>query len=179
DGNLVLPDEAVKLLYHAVEIVDDIVAAVAGVAGVKADPQLVAAGDTVVDAGQLLEAAADLRALSGHGLQGDAHRGVRCQDVVQAPDDLADACVHPGSHMRPGVQDEDPAPAGGGPLQLQGQEPLCQLIGLRLDRVGQIDDVGSVDDDIINPMFLHVLPGGPYVQLTDLFSSRVLGSAGV
>ena len=55
DRDLIPADEPVKRIHDAVEVVDDVVAAVACVAGVKADPQLVIVRDAVVDPCQFLE----------------------------------------------------------------------------------------------------------------------------
>ena len=41
DGNLIFSDQAVELIDHIIEMVDDIISAVTGMAGVKADSQLV------------------------------------------------------------------------------------------------------------------------------------------
>ncbi len=62
-------DHAVELFKHAVQVVHDVVAAVVDVARVQAYAHVIGKLHTVDDGGQLLERAADLRALACHGLQ--------------------------------------------------------------------------------------------------------------
>ena len=62
-------DHAVELVEHAVQVVHDVVAAVVNVARVQAHAHVVGKLHAVDDGGQLLERAADFRALAGHGLQ--------------------------------------------------------------------------------------------------------------
>ena len=54
-GNLILPDETVEFTDHIIKVPDNVVAAVTGVAGVKADPQLLAVSYAVIYARQFLE----------------------------------------------------------------------------------------------------------------------------
>ena len=49
DGNLIFSDQAVELIDHIIEMVDDIISAVTGMAGVKADSQLVIVYNAVIN----------------------------------------------------------------------------------------------------------------------------------
>ena len=99
DGDLVLPDDPVKLFHDVVEMMDDVIAAVAGVAGVEADAQFITAAHSVIDAGKLLECAADLRSLSRHRLKRDETVCVSGEDFVEPFDDLGRAGVCPRAYM--------------------------------------------------------------------------------
>ena len=92
-------DNPVKLGNHAVQIVDDIVAAVGNVAGIKTYPQLVVDGYTVDDGPKLLKAAADLAALAGHGFQ--QHRGglLLGKDFVKHFGDVGNALFDPLTYV--------------------------------------------------------------------------------
>ena len=97
-------DDPVKLRQHAVDVPGDIVARVGDVAGVQTDAHLFPQLRAVDDLPQLLEAAAHLRALAGHGLQ--QHRGAvfRPEDGVEGLRDLADARLHPLLRVAAGVE---------------------------------------------------------------------------
>lgn len=49
DGNLIFSDQAVELIDYIIEMVDDIISAVTGMAGVKADSQLVIVYNAVIN----------------------------------------------------------------------------------------------------------------------------------
>ena len=61
---------------------DDVVAAVVGMAGVKADTELVIICDAVVDAGKLLESTSGFRPFSRHSLKGDVQACVFCEHFI-------------------------------------------------------------------------------------------------
>lgn len=50
--------------------------------------------------------------------------------------------------------------AGGSPFNLELKKLYCKLESLRLYRVSEIDDVGSVDDDFFNLMLGQIVPCG-------------------
>ena len=91
-------DDPVKLRQHTIQIVHDIVAAVIDVAGVQAHTDIVAA-HTVHDGLQFLKLAADLTALTGHGLQQHRDRVARRHCLFQSIADLGDTRIHTLSHM--------------------------------------------------------------------------------
>ena len=62
-------DDAVKFRQHPVQVIDNIVACTVDVAGIKADSQMAVQLRAVDDGFELLKAAANLRALAGHGFQ--------------------------------------------------------------------------------------------------------------
>ena len=70
-SNLFLADHVVEIVHDIVKMMDDVVTAVARVAGVKAHPELIIMGYAVIDARQLLKRTADLGTFSGHGLKSD------------------------------------------------------------------------------------------------------------
>ena len=65
------PDHAVKLREHAVKVAGNVIPRVPDVARVEADADMLLQLHAVDDGAQLLKAAADLAALSGHGLEQD------------------------------------------------------------------------------------------------------------
>lgn len=107
DGNLVFSQEAVELLDHTVKIMDDVITAVVGMAGIEADAQLVAAGDSIVDARQFFKALPKFGSFSGHGFKGYEEIRIPGEDFVEALDHLADPGVCPCSYVGDRVQDED------------------------------------------------------------------------
>ena len=73
----------------------------------------------------------------------------------------------------------DIAAHGVGAGQLQPEKMNGQFIGFRFDGVGQIDDIGSMNNELIDAIFFHQCVGSVNVQLTDLFPAGILGRAGV
>ena len=71
------PDHAVKLREHAVKVAGDVIPRVPDVAGVEADADMLLQLHAVDDGAQLFEAAADLTALAGHGLEQHGRRHAR------------------------------------------------------------------------------------------------------
>ena len=91
--------DVVKLLQHPVKIIYDIIACVADMACVQADPYLVLYLDTVNYSRKLLEPAADLTALAGHGLQ-QYHRALLRRDYpVEKLRYQSYTCLDALSHM--------------------------------------------------------------------------------
>ena len=68
DGNLLFAYEFVKMVDDSVKIVNDIIATVMCMAGIKADAQLFVVDNTVVDACKFFERPSDLGSLSCHRL---------------------------------------------------------------------------------------------------------------
>ena len=66
DGNLLFAYEFVKMVDDSVKIVNDIIATVMCMAGIKADAQLFVVDNTVVDACKFFERPSDLGSLSCH-----------------------------------------------------------------------------------------------------------------
>ena len=94
-GNLVFPDDVVEILYDMIKIPDDIIAAVAGVAGVKAYSQPAVILNAVIDSGQFFERTSDLRTFAGHSLKSYDTVGICGQHLVESFDDLlcSDFCT--------------------------------------------------------------------------------------
>ena len=159
DGNLIFSDQAVELIDHIIEMVDDIISAVTGMAGVKADSQLVIVYNAVINLCKLFKCAADFGTFSGHGFQCDMTGSICCQDSVESFDDLADSGVSSGSYMRTRMKYQSMAFAGGSALNLLCQEFDCKFKCFRFYRISQIDDIGSMYDDFVNAMFFHIFPG--------------------
>ena len=74
--NLVLADDLVEFFYHAVEIICHIIPGIVRVTRIKADTQLIIVSDAIINECQLLEASANLAALSCHCLKRDMHRRI-------------------------------------------------------------------------------------------------------
>ena len=73
--DLIFSDDTVKFINHPIKVVYHILARIVGMAGVKADAQLVVIFHAVVNGSQLFKAASDLRAFACHRFQ--------CDDAVQ------------------------------------------------------------------------------------------------
>ncbi len=162
-----------------IEIFDDIIAAVMGMTGVKADPKPVLFGDTFIDGGEFFEGPSNLGAFSRHGLQRDQAVGVIGQNFVEPPDDGGSPGFCSRSHMGPRMEDQDAAPHGTGADQLQPEKIHSKLISLGLYRVGQIDDIGGMDDKFLDPLFFHQRLRRFYMQFTDFFAPGILGRSGI
>ena len=149
-------DHAVELVEHAVQVVHDVVAAVVDVARVQAYAHVVGKFHAVDDGGQLLERAADFRALTGHGLQ--QHRGglLGAQHLVEQARYQLDArfcaLLHVASRMEVVVV------AGHG---FHAHQVVChaferELAGVRLVRAG-IERVGRMGHQRAEVVFGHQL----------------------
>ena len=97
------PDDAVELLQHAVQVAGDVVAAVPHVAGVQAHAHLLVQFHSVDDGGQLLETAADLRALPCHGFQQQRGGLLGRKHLVQRIGDERNARLGALAHMAAGM----------------------------------------------------------------------------
>ena len=82
DSDLVFSKNPVKLLYDTVKVVSYRVTAVMGMTSIKADPELVIAGDAIINPRQLLKRAAKFRTFPGHRLQSDMARGILSQNFI-------------------------------------------------------------------------------------------------
>ena len=82
DSNLLFAYELVKVVDDSVKIVNDIIATVMCMAGIKADTQLFVVDNTIVDACKFLKRPSDLGSLSCHCLQGNITVRVLAQDCV-------------------------------------------------------------------------------------------------
>ena len=179
DRDLIFADHPVKLPDDIIKMGDDIITAVAGVACVKADPELIAVFYAVIDAGQFLKRTSDLRAFSSHCLKGDKAAGVCCQDFVQPLDDLFRPPLCPFSYVSAGMENEDAAAAAYSPIDLFSEKFGCKGKCFRLYCISEIDDVRSVNDDLMDAVLFHILPCGIDVQLADFFPAGVLRCAGI
>lgn len=94
----------VEFLHDPVKVIHNVVACVIYMAGIKAYPQLVTAGDSVIDGGKLFKAPTDFRAFAGHGFQSYTYRCIRGEHRIQPPDDLADARLASRAHMGAGMK---------------------------------------------------------------------------
>ena len=74
--NLVLTDDPVEFFDHAVELICHVIPGIVRVTRIETDTQLVIVNNTIIDTRQLLEASADLAALSRHCLKRDIHRRI-------------------------------------------------------------------------------------------------------
>ena len=136
-------DDLVELCQHAVQIMDDIVACVGDMAGVKAHAHFIRQRHAVKDLPQLLKPAAYLRAFAGHGLQ--QHRGaeLRRQDGVEGVGNKADAGFEPLSGMAAGMEVIEIAGQILHTPEVIGQRHLGELTGMFVLGAG-IDGVGGV-----------------------------------
>ena len=84
-------DDAVKFRQHPVQVIDNIVACAVDMAGIKADPQMAAQLRAVDDGFELLKAAANLRALAGHGFQQHGGGLLWLQHLIEEPGNQLDS----------------------------------------------------------------------------------------
>ena len=169
----------VEFLHDPVKVIHNVVACVIYMAGIKAYPQLVTAGDSVIDGGKLFKAPTDFRAFAGHGFQSYAYRCIWGEHRIQPPDDLADARLASCAHMGAGMKYQHAAAHGGGPFQLQRQKIHSQGVGIGIYRVGQIDNIGRMHYKILDPVLFHIIFCSIYIQFADRLPLCILGRAGI
>ena len=109
-------DDPVELRQHPVQVVRDVVPCIGHMAGVQTHPQLIRQCHPVDDLPQLLEPAAHLTALAGHGLQQDGGAETRRKDGVQRLRDLGNTLIvveHDEDTMRSADYIVDVGPGAG------------------------------------------------------------------
>ena len=77
------PDNPVKFIQHAIQVVDNIITAIPDVAGIQANTQFVLQFYPVNDGPQFLERTANFGAFSGHGFQEHCGGLGRREDTVE------------------------------------------------------------------------------------------------
>ena len=97
-------DDPVKLRQDAIQVPGHVVSGVGDVAGIQTDPHLLRQCHPVQNLPQLLEAAAHLRSLAGHGLQQDGGVYFRSEDGVEGVCDLGDAGLQTLTGVAAGVE---------------------------------------------------------------------------
>ena len=100
---------AVELVEYAVQIMDDVVAGIAHMAGVQTNAQLIGqlwalGGNALDNARQFFKATAHLGALARHGLEQYRRLLSLKHHLAQRVDNHLNAGVCPLSHMRTGVK---------------------------------------------------------------------------
>ena len=100
---------AVELVEYAVQIMDDVVAGIAHMAGVQTNAQLIGqlwtlGGNALDNARQLFKATAHLGALTRHGLEQYRRLLSLKHHLAQRVDNHLNAGVCPLSHMRAGME---------------------------------------------------------------------------
>ena len=146
DTEPVFADQTVKSIDNAVKIMYNVVSCIVYMAGVETDAQLIRMYHAVINRREFLKAAADFGSLSRHGFQCDTAGGVCRQNGVQSFRNLPDPRLCTGAYMGAGMENQRPASHGGRPLDLQREKIDCQTEGIGVDCIGQIDDIGGVDD---------------------------------
>ena len=115
-------------------------------AGVQADAHFFGQFHPVQNGPQLLKPAAHLAALSGHGLQCDVTVLVFGKHFIQSLSDPVNSGFHPCAYVGSGMEDQDSGTHGDGTLDLQSEKFHRDLVGGGIDGVGQVDDIGSMDN---------------------------------
>ena len=170
-------DDAVKLRQHPVQVAHEVISGVGDVAGVQADAHPVGERHPVQDGPQLLEPAAHLAALAGHGLQQHGGGLLRPEDGVEPLGDQVDAGLDALAHMAAGVEVvelprqvlQPPEVVRHG---LPGEEAVLLL------RAAEVQDVGGVCHDGAEAALRQQVPEGGRVRLVQSFglaSSWVAG----
>ena len=139
----------VKLFQHSVKVSDNIVAAVPDVARVEADADVLRQLHAVDDGAQLLEAAADLAALAGHGLEQDGRGHVGEEDLIEQRGDLLNAHVDALPDVAAGVKIVELAGRVLHALQVVGKGHARKLRHVRLGCAG-VECVGRVRDQPVD-----------------------------
>ena len=143
------PDHAVKLREHAVKVACNVIPRVPDVARVEADADAVSQLHAVDDGAQLLEAAADLTALSGHGLEQNGCRHAREEHLIEQRGDLLDTRVDALPDVAAGVEIVKLTGRVLHALQVVGKGHARKLCHVRLGRAG-VERVGRVRDQPVD-----------------------------
>ena len=179
DSNLFFSEDTVKRIHDSIEMMDDIISAVTGVTGIKADPQFVVMHYTIVNGSQFFKCTTNFRAFSGHGLQCNAAVCVRREDFVQPFNNLCGSGLNSFAYMGTGMKDQGVAFTGNGTFKLFGEKFNSKGESFWSDSVSEIDDVGSVDNNLPDAMGFHVFPGRINLKFADVFSAGILRSTGI
>ena len=143
------PDHAVKLREHTVKVAGDVIPRVPDVARVEADADVLRQLHAVNDGAQLLEAAADLAAFAGHGLEQDGRGHVGEEDLIEQRGDLLNARVDALSDVAAGVKIVELAGRVLHALQVIGKGHARKLRHVRLGCAG-VECVGRVRDQPVD-----------------------------
>ena len=160
-------DDAVELRQHLVEVLADVVTAVPDVAGVEADAELCAEFDAVDDGAQLLERAADLRALARHRLQEDRRLLVRREDIVELLGNQRDALLSALTDVASGVEVVEVAGQVLEPLQVVGHRLVGKAAQVLLGRTG-VHRVGRMRDKRADIVLVFVVQEGLDIREVEL-----------
>ena len=173
--NLLLSNHFVELCHNPRKIIDNIISCIVDMTGIKAYSEFIIIFDPLINGCQFFKISSYLAAFSGHGLQSNIHRCLRCEHGIQAFNNTPDACFFTGSHMGPGMQNQYFASHGSCPFNLFGKKFYSQFVGLRLYCIGQIDDVRRMNHNFIHAIGLHQLPAFCHTEFFYLFAPCILG----
>ena len=159
-SNLIFAENVVKGIDHIVKVVDNVISGIVSVAGIKADPETVFFHHTIIDLSQFFKSASDFSAFSGHGLKSDQTAGIIREHFIQSLDDRCNTGFYTSPYMRTGMKNHDIASAGIGTGQLQPEKISGKLVSVRIYGISKIDNIGCMDDKIMDIICLHELLGG-------------------
>ena len=143
------PNHAVKLREHAVEVAGNVIPRVPDVARIEADADVLPQLHAVDDGAQLLEAAANLAAFAGHGLEQDGRGHVGEENLIEQCGDLLNARVDALPDVAAGVEIIELAGRVLHALQVVGKGHARKLRHVRLGRAG-VERVGRVRDQPVD-----------------------------
>ena len=146
-SDLILADYAVEVCDDFIKMVNDVIAAVACVAGVKADPEFIVVCYSVINPGKLLKGTTDFRAFSGHCFQRDHAVCIAGENLVETFDDLSGSGFSACADMGAGVENQCVAPAAYRAVDFLCEKLNCKFERFRFYGVSEIDNVRGVDDD--------------------------------
>lgn len=169
-------DDPVEFGQHAVEVVDDIVAGVMHVTGVKTDTHFFPQGDPVQNQAQFLKVAAKFTALAGHGLQQHRRRLLRRQDGVELGGDQGDARLFALSDMTAWMEGIEIARQVFQAFQVVLHGVQCEMARLGVGRAG-VERVGGMGQDAGKAVPGGQVEEGREVGLIELFGRAPAGIA--
>jgi len=148
------------------------------VAQIQTDTQFIVISHFIIDLCELFKAASDFRAFSGHCFQCDI-TGAGVQHFIQSLSDSVNTGFCTGADMGAGMQDQYLAAHRLCAFDLQSQKFYGKFIGLCIDRIGQIDNIGRVYDKFLNPVRFHIFPRRLDLQGGNILSFCILGRSGI
>lgn len=103
-GDPVFSDDFIKLFDHTIKIVDNIIAAVVCVTGVKTNSKFFVECNFVKNPSKFFESAADFGAFSSHGFKRDVAGSIPRQNFIDSFCNLIDSGIYTGANMAPGCR---------------------------------------------------------------------------
>ena len=167
----VQPDHTVKFLQHIVQMIHDIISAVADMAGVETDAELFLPFGAVDDLPQLFKAAPDLAAFARHGLQQNRRVLFRRQNAVEQLRDQPDARFYPLLDMAARVTIIISARDRFQPPEVILHDLKCKVARMLVRRTG-IERIRRMRHNHRDPVFRSKADKGRFVRRVGFFCRK-------